>query len=168
MKQFVIIGLGNFGYYLATRLYEMGHEILAIDKDPNRVQEIKDSVTQAVIADGTDRRVITDAPGQNEPADPDWSPDGRALAYTVYYDGFEQSRINTIRADGTGKRTVFPRNASQPAFSPDGTKIAFYYTMGMDIWTINAADGTGLTNVTNAPDTAEAEPSWGPKPRTGG
>ena len=58
MKQIAIIGLGNFGYYLATHLYEKGHEILAIDKDPNRVQEIKDKVSQAAVADATDRRAV--------------------------------------------------------------------------------------------------------------
>ncbi|MBW2111585.1 MAG: TrkA family potassium uptake protein, partial [Deltaproteobacteria bacterium] len=58
MRQIAIIGLGNFGYYLATRLYEKGHEILAIDKDPNRVQAIKDRVSQAAVADATDRRAI--------------------------------------------------------------------------------------------------------------
>lgn len=58
MKQFAIIGLGNFGYYLATRLYEKGHDVLAIDKDNRRVQEIKDSVTQAVISDATERKAL--------------------------------------------------------------------------------------------------------------
>ncbi|MFC1515654.1 potassium channel family protein [Thermodesulfobacteriota bacterium] len=58
MKQFVIIGLGNLGYYLATRLYDKGHEVLSIDNNSNRVQEIKDSVGQAVVADATDRRVL--------------------------------------------------------------------------------------------------------------
>lgn len=58
MKQFAIIGLGTFGYYLATHLYEKGHDVLAIDKNKQRVQEIKDSVSQAIIADATDRRAI--------------------------------------------------------------------------------------------------------------
>jgi len=58
MKQFAVIGLGNFGYYLATHLYEKGHEVLAIDNDPNRIQDIKDSVSRAVVADATDRKAI--------------------------------------------------------------------------------------------------------------
>ena len=58
MKQFVIIGLGNFGYYLATHLYEKGHDVLAIDKDHNLVQKIKDHVTQAVVADATDFKTM--------------------------------------------------------------------------------------------------------------
>ena len=58
MKQFAVIGLGNFGYYLATRLYEKGHEVLAIDKNPSRVQVVKDLVTHAVVADGSDREAL--------------------------------------------------------------------------------------------------------------
>jgi trk system potassium uptake protein TrkA len=58
MKQFVIIGLGNFGYYLAKQLYDKGHDVLAIDKNNHRVQQIKDNVTQAVVADATDPKTI--------------------------------------------------------------------------------------------------------------
>lgn len=58
MQQFAIIGLGNFGYYLAKYLYQKGHEVLAMDKNPQRVQEIKDHVSQAVVADATDRTVL--------------------------------------------------------------------------------------------------------------
>ena len=58
MKQFAIIGLGNFGYYLATQLYKKGYEVLAIDKKPNLVQEIKDKVNQAIVADATERETL--------------------------------------------------------------------------------------------------------------
>jgi trk system potassium uptake protein TrkA len=58
MGQFVVIGLGNFGFYLAGRLYEKGHEVLAIDKNPDKVQAIKDRVSCAVNADATDRIVL--------------------------------------------------------------------------------------------------------------
>ena len=58
MKQFAVIGLGNFGYQLSTQLYEKGHEILAIDKDPHQVQEIRENVNRAVVADATDRRAL--------------------------------------------------------------------------------------------------------------
>jgi len=58
MKQFAVIGLGNFGYYLATQLYKKGYEVLAIDKKPNLVQEIKDKVNQAIVADATERDTL--------------------------------------------------------------------------------------------------------------
>jgi trk system potassium uptake protein TrkA len=58
MKQFVIVGVGNFGHYLAMHLYKKGHDVLVIDKMPNRVSEIKDNVSQAVVADATDRKAL--------------------------------------------------------------------------------------------------------------
>jgi len=58
MQQFAIIGLGNFGHYLAAYLYDKGHEVLAMDKSHQRVQEIRDRVSQAVVADATDRAVL--------------------------------------------------------------------------------------------------------------
>lgn len=58
MKQYAVLGLGNFGFYLASRLYEKGNEVLAVDKDQTRVQEIRDKVSQAVVADTTDRRAM--------------------------------------------------------------------------------------------------------------
>ncbi len=54
MKQFLVVGLGNFGFYLATHLFEKGHEVMVIDKNPALVQNIKNQVTQAVVADATD------------------------------------------------------------------------------------------------------------------
>lgn len=53
-KQFVIIGLGRFGTSIAKTLFELGNDVLAIDKDEARVQAISDNVTHAVTADATD------------------------------------------------------------------------------------------------------------------
>ncbi|MEM7403133.1 MAG: TrkA family potassium uptake protein [Myxococcota bacterium] len=53
MKLFVVMGLGQFGYHTAMTLYEAGSDVLAIDKDPSRVELIKDSVGQAVCMDAT-------------------------------------------------------------------------------------------------------------------
>ncbi|MBU1169535.1 MAG: TrkA family potassium uptake protein [Proteobacteria bacterium] len=58
MKQFAVIGIGKFGYYLATRLYDKGHEVLAIDTDPVLVQKIRNNVTTAVVADSTDPETL--------------------------------------------------------------------------------------------------------------
>lgn len=58
MGQFAVIGLGVFGHYLATHLYDKGHDVLAIDKNSSHVQEIKDKVSQAVVADATDLEAV--------------------------------------------------------------------------------------------------------------
>ena len=58
MKSFVVIGLGRFGARIADRLYAMGCEVLAVDIDNDKVQQIADSVTQAVMGDARDKDVL--------------------------------------------------------------------------------------------------------------
>lgn len=58
MKQFVVIGLGSFGYALATRLYELGHEVIAIDKDPEKVNDIAGFVTISAVAEADDKAAL--------------------------------------------------------------------------------------------------------------
>lgn len=48
--KFCVIGLGRFGYQLATSLSEQGNEVLAIDKNETLVDAIGDYVTQAICA----------------------------------------------------------------------------------------------------------------------
>lgn len=58
MKQFVVVGIGRFGKAVAERLYELGHEVLAIDTDEEAIQKISDTVTHAVTADAADESVL--------------------------------------------------------------------------------------------------------------
>ncbi|MGG1312242.1 potassium channel family protein [Cohnella laeviribosi] len=57
-KQFAVIGLGRFGSSVAKFLAEMGYEVLAIDEDQERVQDVAHIVTHAVSADTTDEEAI--------------------------------------------------------------------------------------------------------------
>lgn len=57
-KQFVIIGCGRFGSSVAKTLYSMGHEVLAVDRSEEIIQNIADLVTHAVQADATDENSI--------------------------------------------------------------------------------------------------------------
>ncbi len=54
MKQFAVIGLGKFGKKVALTLSEKGGQVLAVDEDIRKVEEIKDQVAQAVCLDSTD------------------------------------------------------------------------------------------------------------------
>ncbi len=58
MKQFIVIGIGRFGKAVAERLYELGHEVLAIDTNEEAIQKISDKVTHAVTADASDESVL--------------------------------------------------------------------------------------------------------------
>ncbi len=58
MKQFLVIGLGRFGSSLACTLSQSGHEVLGVDRREDLVQDIADTITQAVQADATDEQVL--------------------------------------------------------------------------------------------------------------
>lgn len=61
MKQtFAIIGLGRFGSSLLTSLIEAKQEVLAIDNDPQQVEDYMDVATHAVIADAQDEEALVD------------------------------------------------------------------------------------------------------------
>ena len=41
MKSILLIGLGNFGKMVAQQITEMGHQVMAVDKDEKRVNEVR-------------------------------------------------------------------------------------------------------------------------------
>ncbi|MDT3698553.1 MAG: TrkA family potassium uptake protein [Thermincola sp.] len=58
MKQFAVIGLGRFGSSVAKTLTAQGYEVLAIDDDQGRIQEIAPIVTHAIQADAKDEQTL--------------------------------------------------------------------------------------------------------------
>ncbi|GMU86807.1 MAG: potassium transporter Trk [Ignavibacteriales bacterium] len=57
-KKIAVIGLGHFGEYLCLKLTDSGTEVLAIDKDAEKLDQIKDSVTQTICLDSCDLKVL--------------------------------------------------------------------------------------------------------------
>lgn len=55
MARFAVIGLGRFGAHLAARLYELGHEVLAVDSDGDIVQALRDRVSQVAQVDAREK-----------------------------------------------------------------------------------------------------------------
>lgn len=58
MKSYVVIGLGRFGSAMARQLCMLGAEVLAIDRNPDLVQQIANDVTHAVAGDAQDKEVL--------------------------------------------------------------------------------------------------------------
>lgn len=57
-KQFAVIGLGRFGTSVAKTLSGLDFEVLAIDSNEHRIQEISSVVTHVVQADSTDEEAL--------------------------------------------------------------------------------------------------------------
>lgn len=59
MKSILLIGLGRFGQHIARKLYDLGHQVMAVDSDEERVDAILPIVTNAQIGDSTDRGFLS-------------------------------------------------------------------------------------------------------------
>lgn len=57
-KDFLVIGLGQFGMSVAKTLARQGYGVIAIDKNKEHVQEIAEEVEYAVVGDGTDSQLL--------------------------------------------------------------------------------------------------------------
>lgn len=114
---------------------------------------------------------ITPRPSPSATATPTVTPVGGGrgqIAYASDLSGLPQ--IWLMNADGTGKRqiTEMPEGACQPAWSPDGDRLAFISPCGSNqeiypgarIFLINA-DGTGLTGLPYTPG-GDFDPAWSP------
>lgn len=117
---------------------------------------------------------LTDDPVQAD--GPAWSPDGTRLVFTSLRhgqnaDGTWNREIYVMATDGTGqvRLTDDPASDGAPAWSPDGTRIAFHSDRAgdIDIYLMDA-DGSGQERLTDNPEDfpehrgVDDFPSWGP------
>jgi TolB protein len=129
--------------------------------------------------DGSDQRRLTSV-GSGE-FRPQWSPDGRRLAYMVWdYSGCTPTSgsgcavpdVWTVDADGSGQRKVLD-GAFQPRWSPDGSRLLVQrYEANPDLATLGvyvaSSDGTGARQLAGATlwRSARVPPAWSPTGRT--
>jgi Tol biopolymer transport system component len=101
---------------------------------------------------------------------PEYSPDGKTVAFAGFNRGGVISAVYLMNADGSDIRRITPPEleAWLPDWSPDGTKIAFSTrslyppnTINQQTWVINA-DGTELKQVTFPGALHDFSPSWSP------
>ena len=118
-------------------------------------------------ADGTDLRAV--ATGGYDSEEPDWSPDGRQIAFTSNrVEGRNQIglwfQIYVMNADGSDQHRISSGigNDASPSWSPDGTTIAFDSDANNDaeIYVVRA-DGSAQRDLTNSP-AGEYDPVWSP------
>lgn len=109
-------------------------------------------------ADGTDKRLVA-ARGYDDHQSPQWSPDGRRLAFIsgddIWLVGVDRTFTRKL-LDGGG------RNTKDVAWSPDGRKLAFTHGDGdYEVFVVNA-DGTGAKKLTDNERVPDEQPSWSP------
>lgn len=60
--KFIVFGLGNFGQALATRLTELGHEVIGVDRSIQKVETLKEKITHTIQMDVTKREAVSALP----------------------------------------------------------------------------------------------------------
>src|SRR5437879_9571458 len=98
---------------------------------------------------------LTNSPGYD--AEPHLSHDGSKIAFASFREGTYCCGVYVMNAtDGSG--LVRLTSGRSPAWSPDGSKIAF--TRSDDVYVMNA-DGRGIVQLTNTPG-SDNQPAWSP------
>ena len=57
-KSVLLIGLGRFGKYIAMKLHELGHEVMAVDENEERINDVMPYVTNGQIGDSTSEALL--------------------------------------------------------------------------------------------------------------
>lgn len=52
-RRFAIVGMGSFGFHLARSLFEKGHDVLAVDSDPDRLEAVRPFCSHTCLADAS-------------------------------------------------------------------------------------------------------------------
>lgn len=121
-------------------------------------------------SDGSHQRPVVDAAAWSSTS-PSFTADGRRLLFTrcgTYVPPFWTCRIDAVRLDGTGRRTVVGGtwHPSDPVMSPDGRTIAFVSDAGGYDGRVWLADATGRHRRVVGPNRILSErPSWSPDGR---
>ncbi len=103
MKTYVVVGLGQFGEYVARRLSESGGEVLAVDLSLERVEAVKDVVAQAMRADCTSEEALR-ALGVGK---------AEVAVVALGEEDFEAAVLGTAVLKALGVKTVVARSSSR-------------------------------------------------------
>jgi len=61
MKQYIVIGLGKFGFHVAKGLGQQGVSVIGIDENEEHIREVSEFIDDAVILDSTDKHALEEA-----------------------------------------------------------------------------------------------------------
>ena len=98
MQSILLIGVNHLGTLIAERMQDLGHEVMAVDKDEERINEIQDIVTDAQIGDAVNEGFLRSLGVNNYD-----------ICFVTVAADFESSLITTMLLKKLGARRVIAR-----------------------------------------------------------
>ncbi len=102
MKTILVIGLGRFGKHIVEKLMELHHEVMVVDKDEQRVNNILPLVTDAQIGDAASKTFLRSL-----------GVDNYDVCFVAIGDDFQSSLVVTAYLKELGAKKVISRASSE-------------------------------------------------------
>ena len=127
MKSILLIGLGRYGRHVARKLHSMHHEIMAVDKNEELVNEVLPCASSALIADSTDGHLLESLGVRNFDA-----------CIVAIGDDFQSSLETTLRLRELGAKYIVARASSsihEKFLLRNGADEVVYPEKQLALWT---------------------------------
>ena len=127
MKSVLLIGLGRFGKHIAEKLYELHHQVMAVDKNEQRINDALPLVTYAQIGDATSKSFLRSL-----------GVDNYDVCFVAIGDDFQSSLIVTSYLKELGAKKVISRasrNVQRQFLLHNGADGVVYPEEQLAAWT---------------------------------
>ncbi|HSQ43027.1 MAG TPA: TrkA family potassium uptake protein [Fibrobacteraceae bacterium] len=101
-QQFAVIGIGQTGFFLARHLTHLGHDVIAVDREEDRIQDITPYVAQAIVADCTRKKQCQSLP----------ISEAEAVIIAIG-DSLEDSLLTILNLKEIGIKNIVAKSASE-------------------------------------------------------
>jgi len=138
MKSVLVIGMGNFGVHIAKEIIELGHEVMAVDKDEERINKVMPFVTAALIGDTTNEDFIKELGVNNFD-----------VCLVAIGDSFQSSLETTFLLKANGAKKVISRathDAQAKFLLSNGADNVVYPDKQLAKWTAVSCCSNHLSN----------------------
>lgn len=126
MRSILVIGLGRFGKHVVYKLHELGYEVMAVDQEESRINDVLPFVTGAQIGDATEEGFLESLGVRNFDA-----------CIVAIGDRFQSSLETTLLLSELGAKKVISRASSdfhEKFLRRNGADLVVYPEKQLGVW----------------------------------
>ena len=142
-KTFLVIGTGEFGFYLCKKLYDLGYEIMAVDQDEQHIEAVLPYTVNSLIGDATNVEFLKSL-----------GVDSFDACFVTVGDRFQDSlEITSLLKENGAKRVVSraSREIQRKFLLRNGADYVVYPEYEMAEWTAIRFSAEGILDYIELP-----------------